>query len=126
MFGFFAGMDLQGKGAGLVNRIGPYTLGVYLLHENLGFRYTWQSWLGAGKVAGAMNEGGIWAAVVLIFWTAAAVICVFVCGILVDIVRKWVFGILHKAALHLGIYRRMLGTVEKADELFAIKRESRE
>lgn len=126
LFGFFAGMDLQGKGAGLVNRIGPYTLGVYLLHENLGFRYTWQSWLGAGKVAGAMNEGGIWAAVVLIFWTAAAVICVFVCGILVDIVRKWVFGILHKAALHLGIYRRMLGTVEKADELFAIKRESRE
>lgn len=126
LFGFFAGMDLQGKGAGLVNRIGPYTLGVYLLHENLGFRYTWQSWLGAGKVAGAMNEGGIWAAVVLIFWTAAAVICVFVCGILVDIVRKWVFDILHKAALHLGIYRRMLGTVEKADELFAIKRESRE
>ena len=122
LFGFFAGMQVKGKWTRWINWAGPYTLGVYLLHENLGLRYSWQSWLGAEKVAAAMAEGGWAAAGILLCWTVFAVICVFACGIFVDVIRKQIFGILHRAALHIGIYRKTVEKIEKADNLFSVKR----
>ena len=96
----------------------PYTLGVYLLHENLGLRYTWPNWLGAGKVAEAMAEGSAGAFGLLLLWTAAAVIAVFVCGVLVDVLRKQAFGILHRGLMRVGIYRSLTGKIEKLDGIF--------
>ncbi len=51
LFGAFARLRIQGRAAGIVNRVAPYTLGVYLLHENIGLRYSWQKWLGAEGLA---------------------------------------------------------------------------
>ncbi len=51
LFGIFRKVQVKGKAAAAINRIAPYTLGVYLLHENLGLRYTWQKWLGAEGLA---------------------------------------------------------------------------
>ena len=56
LFGAFCRVRLRGRAADMVNRIAPYTLGVYLLHENLGLRYTWQKWLGAEGLAAAVGN----------------------------------------------------------------------
>ena len=58
LFFVFYRMKINGKAAKIINRVAPYTLGVYLLHENLGLRYTWQNWFGAGRIREAMAQGG--------------------------------------------------------------------
>ena len=118
LFAFFYRIKITGRTAGLVCRIAPYTLGVYLLHENLELRYTWQKWMGAEKVAMTLQKGGF-SGLGMLFWgTAAAVLCVFVCGVLTDVVRNGIFGMLHRGLLHLGPYRALLRAVERADGIF--------
>lgn len=126
LFGTFAGMRLNGRAAEIVGRIGPYTLGVYLLHENLGLRYAWQNWFGAGKVAEAMGAGGMGAIGTLLLWTMAAAAGLFVCGTLVDMLRKGIFDLLHRGLRKLGAYRGLLKVLERADGLFAPEKEGRE
>ena len=76
---------------------------------------------GAGEDVITKVEGGILAAGRMAAWTAFAVVCVFVCGILVDVVRKWLFGILHKGLLHVGAYKGLVAGIEKTDEYFRVK-----
>ncbi len=118
LFLVFYRIKIHGKAAILINRVAPYTLGVYLLHENLGLRYTWQNWLGAGKAAEAMKEGSAGAFGLLLFWTAAATAAVFVCGVLADVLRKRVFGILHRGLMRVEIYRKLTGKIESLDGIF--------
>lgn len=119
LFGAFGRLRIEGRAAGIINRIAPYTLGVYLMHENLGLRYSWQKWMGADRLAaGAVSQGSLSAVCALLFWTAAAVICVFCCGILVDMVRKWIFDTLHGLFVKLGPYRKLMEKIEKADAAF--------
>ncbi|SOY29497.1 Acyltransferase family protein [Acetatifactor muris] len=126
LFGAFARMKLKGRCAELFCRIGPCTLGVYLLHENLGFRYAWQSWFGAGKAAAAMAEGGPGAVGTLLLWTAAAVLGIFVCGIFVDMLRKGIFDLLHRGLLKFRAYGGLLKRLERVDGLFVPEKEARE
>ncbi len=118
LFAFFYRMKINGRAALLINRIAPYTLGVYLLHENLGLRYSWQKWLKADAAAAAVGKGGIGAVGVLLLCTAGAVLCVFVCGVLTDMVRKGLFGLAHRGLLRLRPYRALCGRIEKADGIF--------
>lgn len=98
----------------------PYTLGVYLLHENIGLRYSWQEWLGAEGLAEEMARGAESLALTgrLLAGTVLAVLAVFACGILVDMARKLIFGGLHTLLLKAGPYRRLMEKIEKADALF--------
>lgn len=109
LFVFFSRIRINEKAANIINRISPYTLGVYLLHENLGLRYTWQHWLGAERVSGVPS---------LLLWTMLAVVCVFVCGILTDMLRAGVIGLLHRLLSGWSVYRRLTEKVTAADELF--------
>lgn len=120
LFGAFARLRIQGRAAGIVNRVAPYTLGVYLLHENIGLRYSWQKWLGAEGLAEevARGTGGIVCMGHVFGGTLAAVLAVFLCGVLVDMVRKWIFSGLHWLLLRLGLYRRLMEKIAKADMLF--------
>lgn len=118
LFGFFRGLQVKGRAAAFINRIGPYTLGVYLLHENIGFRYTWQSWFGCRQVAAELAADSPGAVGLLLLWTAAAAAAVFVCGILTDMVRKGVFDILHRGLCRLGFYRRLVKGMEAVDGMF--------
>ena len=90
-------------------KIAPYTLGVYLLHENLGVRYAWQAWLGTKVIS------NVWQ---LLAWTMLAVIVVFVLGILVDFVRKTICDGLHKTCLHIRPYRRLIEKIQAVDTMF--------
>lgn len=86
LFYVFKQMEIkEGKTAGFICRIAPYTFGVYLLHENLAVRELWPEWLGVGSVRDSL---------LFIPQMLIAVVIVFVFGILVDLVRKKIFGLL--------------------------------
>ena len=115
LFAAFRRLRIEGRFAAMVNRVAPCTLGVYLLHENIGLRYSWQKWLGAEAVAGGNSLS---AAGSLFLCTVVAVAAVFVCGILVDMARKWIFGGVQRILLKVGLYRKLMEKIERADELF--------
>ena len=118
LFGIFRKVQVKGKAAAEINRLAPYPLVVYLLHENFGLRYSWQDWLGADRAASAMAEGG-WSGVgSLLFWTLAAVAAVFLCGILADMARRWIFHLLHRGLSCLSPYRRLVERIEGVDAEF--------
>lgn len=128
LFGAFRRLKISGRFAAFVCKIAPYTLGVYLLHENLGLRYTWQDWLGAGKLLeplplypymdslSRMGLGGSFA--VLLLYTLGAVVCVFFVGILVDMLRALLVRGLDRGLDKLPPYRRLRGWVFGLDECF--------
>ena len=118
LFGTFYSLRIQGKPAEIVNRVAPDTLGVYLLHENLGLRYSWQNWFGAERLlamASADTKGGFVLVGALLLCTAGAVLCVFLCGILVDMARSGIFRVLHRVFSHVPIYGRMVILTKKVD-----------
>ena len=119
LFMAFCRLRVNKKISGVINKIAPYTLGVYLLHENLGLRYAWQNWLGEEKVR-VYSKGGIESVLVLIFGTLAAVVCVFVCGILVDMARAGLMKGLHRVLSKVSIYRRLTEKIAIADRAFAV------
>ena len=120
LFGAFSRLRVQGRTARIVNGLAPYTLGVYLLHENIGLRYSWQEWLGAGQLAEEMawGTGGFAGIARLLVGMMAAVLAVFACGVLADMARKRIFGGLHRILLRAGFYRRLTEKIERADALF--------
>lgn len=109
LFGAFARMEIKSKIAYVINAAAPYTLGVYLLHENLGLRYTWQNWFRADRVT---NVGE------LLLWTLLAVAGVFVSGILADMLRARLMRGIHGLLCRIKIYRKLVGGIENADNLF--------
>lgn len=111
LFCVFRQMEVKGKFAAFVVKIAPYTLGVYLLHENEGVRVAWQNWLWADKV----NSVGS-----LLIYTILAVLCVFVCGIAVEWVRTRLMSGFHALLLHMKWYGRLVEKIEKTDALFVM------
>lgn len=71
-----------GKLSSLVCKIAPYTFGVYLLHENIAIKLIWPTWFGVEQVAGSL-----W----FVPHMLITVVVVFAVGILVDVVRSWLF-----------------------------------
>ncbi len=84
LFYVFLKMELstEGKLAKVVYAVAPYSLGVYLLHEQLEVRYLWPTWLGATL------EGNV---VLLVLRCLLAVVTVYVVGTLVDALRSVLF-----------------------------------
>ncbi len=120
LFTAFCRLRIQGSPAKIIGTIAPYTLGVYLIHENLGLRYSWQNWLWAKRLAEGMAEGagGLGAVCGLLLGTFLAVAAVFLCGILADMGRKWLFDSLHGLLQKSGFYRSLTEKVQRADQAF--------
>lgn len=81
-------------------KIAPYTLGVYLWHENIAIRYEWPLWF--QNLLGGATEGIMWFVALLI-----SVAAVFIIGILLDVLRSLLLKGLHKLLLHIGVYRKI-------------------
>ena len=109
LFISFLKIQLTGSFARLVCRIAPYTLGVYLLHENLGVRNVWQSWFGAERIA------SVWE---LVFRTCMAVVVMFSAGIAVDWLRAILMRGLHGVLVHVGGYRKLMEGIGRGDTRF--------
>lgn len=119
LFGAFRRLKVSGKFASFVSKIAPHTLGVYLLHENLGLRYTWQNWLGADKLLGMLGRLGLRDSVFgLLLHVVLTVICVFAIGILVDMLRAFLVHGLDRVFNILPPYRRLRQWVLGLDECF--------
>ena len=137
LFAAFQRIKLTGRPARFVCKIAPYTLGVYLLHENLGLRYTWQNWFGADKLLtqvpasaaadGIASDMGVRMGLAagdtgrFLLYTLAAVVCVFTAGILTDMLRAFLTRGLDRALGVLPMYRRLKGFVQGLDEHFREK-----
>ena len=78
----------QGMISGVICKVSSYTLGVYLLHENLAIRTQWQFLAGIEQVRDGFG---------LFPHMLVTVIAVFVAGVLVDYVRDCIF----KEVIHL-------------------------
>lgn len=109
LFCFFRKVEASGVLGKLVLFAGPLTLGVYLLHENIGLRYSWQAWFGAEQIDSPVS---------LVGGTLAAVVSVFVVGIAVEKLRRCIFYGFHKLLSHVGGYRKQCGMVACVDEEF--------
>lgn len=77
----------QGMISDLICKISSYTLGVYLLHENLAVRTKWQFWAGIENVRNGFE---------IIPHMIITVLAVFVAGIIVDFVRECIFKFVKK------------------------------
>lgn len=109
LFGTFLYVKVPEKIGVIINRIAPYTLGVYLWHENLTMRYAWQNRLGANRVSSIGS---------LLLWTLVAVLTVFATGILVDMLRAALMKGLHGLFSKVGVYRKLVTTIENVDAMF--------
>ncbi len=99
LFMTFLMTDVSGVIAKAAIRVAPYTLGVYLLHENMGVRYAWQNWFGADKITGVFE---------LLLSALTAVVILFTAGILVDVLRALIMRGLHGILMKLGCYRKLV------------------
>lgn len=88
---FYVFLNLQTdskRGIGrLCCTIGPYTLGVYLLHEHVEIRFLWPKWLMADP-----GENPFF----MVLRCFCAVGLVFIVGVLVDFIRSCLFGFVEK------------------------------
>jgi len=103
LFLTFLATEVSGKIAKVINRIAPYVLGVYLLHENIGVRYAWQNWLGADRITGIPG---------LIVGILTGVVIVFIIGVFVDVIREFVMKGLHALLLKVAPYRKLVAWIE--------------
>ncbi len=83
---FYAFLNLKISSGGLpakvIYKVAPYSLGVYLLHEQIEVRYLWPQWLLASP------EGNV---ILLVIRCIASVVLVYIMGILADAVRAAIF-----------------------------------
>ncbi len=108
LFLAFLVTNVSGKMAAFVKRIAPYTLGVYLLHENIGVRYAWQNLFGANRVSSVPQ---------LVLGVLFSGVVVFAVGITVDFVRTFAMKGIHTILLKSGCYRSLIGKIETADKV---------
>ena len=113
IFAAFLRMDEKTKNAKSVNwicKISGYTLGVYLLHENLGVRFVWQKWLFADQISNVPE---------LFLYLCLAVIVVFGIGIVIEAVRSLLMKRLHSVLMHVKPYEKVILYIEETDRNFA-------
>lgn len=93
-YAFLHSKIADGKLSNLICKLGGWSFGVYLLHEQVEIRYLWPKWLGADKV---MTIGE------LLLTSIASVIVVFLVGVFIDAFRQWLFAAIGKmlSAMHL-------------------------
>ena len=72
----------EGKAAGFICGLAPYSLGVYLLHEQIEVRYLWPRWIGAS------GEGNV---ILMVCRAVGSVVLVYAVGTLVDAFRAFIF-----------------------------------
>ncbi|MDE7253171.1 MAG: acyltransferase [Acetatifactor sp.] len=115
LFGWF----LHGKGEGILGHAAtwaaPYVLGVYLLHENIGLRYGWQGLFGAESIGNVPQ---------LLLGTVAAVLCVFITGVIVELARNFIVRGVGALLMHFQPWQKLMERLGQADRLFAKKGES--
>ena len=110
LFMAFLKLRLPKKVGGVFAFLGKYSLGVYLLHENLSIRYAWEPLLGCDKATTVISVIG---------YALYAGIFIFVIGVLVDYVGSILGGSILRFLKNTSVFKSLSAAIEKADNLFA-------
>lgn len=81
LFGLFLNSEGKGPAGTIASKLAPYVLGAYLLHENIGVRYTWQELFGAKSISTVPE---------LVGKTFLAAVCVFAAGTALERIRSMI------------------------------------
>ena len=90
--------------------LGKYSLGVYLLHENLSIRYAWEKLFGCDKITSVIGITGI---------ALFASVTVFVAGVIIDFAGRLIAGCVLKFLGKIPVFSHIGEAVKKADSLFS-------
>ena len=90
--------------------VGKYSLGVYLLHENLSIRYAWEKLLGCEKINGVAS---------VILMALMAAIVVFIIGVIVDFCGSFAAFCILSALKKTKVGKLFTGLMKKADSVFS-------
>ena len=115
LFSAFLGIRVPEGIGRIFGKIASLTLGVYLMHENLGVRYAWQRLFGADAI---QSVGGLFIGLFV------AIFCVFAAGILVEAIRSALMKGLHVLLLRVALYRHLVEKITAVDRLFLEKKEA--
>lgn len=111
LFTGFVSVRIPGRAGRTFALIGKYSLGVYLLHENLSVRYAWEKLLWSEKVSGVAS---------VILLTLLAAIIVFIIGVIVDFCSSFAAFCILSALKKTGVGKKFSGFMKKADSVFAV------
>ena len=89
--------------------LGKYSLGVYLLHENLSVRYAWEPLLGSGRAASPVGVIGT---------SVLAGVVVFISGVIVDLIGTKIAGFMLYLIKKAPVFKKIALAVSKADSAF--------
>ena len=90
--------------------LGKYSLGVYLLHENLSLRYAWEKLFGTDKITSAMQ---------LVLMTIIAGITFFIAGVITDFIGRSIASFILKILGKVPGFSSIGKAIKKADLAFA-------
>ena len=111
LFSFFVNSKPMGeKASGIVLRLSPMALGIYLLHESPAFRYTWQQLLGIKDITGLAMP-------LFLVRVLLAVLIVVIAGLCVDFVRLKLFSLCAKFLRKTKCCAKILKINEKVNSL---------
>ena len=110
LFTGFLSVRMPGNIGKVFALIGKYSLGVYLLHENLSVRYAWEKLLWCGKVSGVAS---------VILLTLLAALIVFIIGVIIDFCGSFAAFCVLSALRKTPAGRWFAGLMKKADSVFA-------
>lgn len=103
LFGLFLHLKGEGVLGNLAAKVGPYVLGVYLLHENIGVRYAWQKLFGADSIETVVQ---------LLAMTGLAVVTVFITGVIIEWLRSSVMKGLGKGLSKWSVWSNLMKKME--------------
>lgn len=110
LFCAFLKMKISGRAGKIFTFLGKYSLGVYLLHENLSIRYAWQKVLGCDKATTVISVLGI---------SIFAGIIVFVTGVIIDFAASSICGFVLDILKKAPVFKTVAERISKADKVFA-------
>ena len=90
--------------------LGKYSLGVYLLHENISVRYWWEKLFGCDKISSVMGLVGM---------TIIAAVAVFVAGVIVDFIGRKIGAFLLSVLGSVPGFSSVGEAIKKADKITA-------
>lgn len=101
MFAIFINKKPMGeKTSSLICKLSPMALGIYLIHENMSFRYNWQQWLGVYEI----SKMGI---CLFLIKLLCAILAIVFAGLLVDFVRIKLFSLVSAFIDKTGLREKM-------------------
>jgi len=110
LFIFFLNVKVPEAAGKIFAILGKYSLGVYLLHENLSIRYYWQPLLWCNKTTGVIR---------VILYALIAGIIVFIAGVIINFVSSCLCGKVLNILKKAPVFNKISAAVERADAAFA-------